>query len=255
MTDTERISKLLEYTGLNGKKFALRIGLSYPDTIYHIVNGRNGISNKLSERIRMAYPEIERAWLLLGEGPMVREAESDQAAKPTPSGKSTGWRSTSGHSDPTEGNPTGWRSTEGQSTERRSAPLFDLDATKGCLGSILAGRKPAIDYVSFPGLPQCDGAVYMRGDSMYPLLRAGDILIYKTLNNFNSLIRGEMYLLSFTLDGDEYTTVKYLNRAEQHPDRLVLSSHNPNHSSIEIAQEDVTAIALVKASIRSHSMI
>lgn len=90
---------------------------------------------------------------------------------------------------------------------------------------------------------------------MYPLLRAGDILIYKTLNNLNSLIKGDMYLLSFTLNGDEYTTVKYLDRSEQNPDRLVLSSHNPNHSSIEIAQEDVTAIALVKASIRSHSMI
>lgn len=243
MTDTERISKLLEYTGLNGKKFALRIGLSYPDTIYHIVKGRNGISNKLSERIRMAYPEIERAWLLLGEGPMVREAESDQAAKPTQSGQ------------PTSGQPTGWYSTSGQPTGEYSTPLFDLDATKGCLGSILAGSKPSIDYVSFPGLPQCDGAVYMRGDSMYPLLRAGDILIYKTLNNLNSLIRGDMYLLSFTLNGDEYTTVKYLDRSEQHPDRLVLSSHNPNHSPIEIAQEDVTAIALVKASIRSHSMI
>lgn len=243
MTDNERISKLLEYTGLNGKKFALRIGLRYPDTIYHIVHGRNGISNKLSERIRMAYPEIERAWLLLGEGPMVREAESGQAAKPTQSGQ------------PTSGKPTGWHSTSGQPTGEYSTPLFDLDTTKGCLGSILAGHKPSIDYVSFPGLPQCDGAVYMRGDSMYPLLRAGDILIYKTLNNLNSLIKGDMYLLSFTLNGDEYTTVKYLDRSEQHPDRLVLSSHNPNHSPIEIAQEDVTAIALVKASIRSHSMI
>ena len=50
-TDAQRIAALLDYTHLNGKNFALRIGLRYPDSIYHIQRGRNGISDKLADRI------------------------------------------------------------------------------------------------------------------------------------------------------------------------------------------------------------
>ena len=82
-TDAQRIAALLDYTHLNGKNFALRIGLRYPDSIYHIQRGRNGISDKLADRIVMAFPEIDKGWLLSGEGDMLR-SERNRAPVITP---------------------------------------------------------------------------------------------------------------------------------------------------------------------------
>ena len=73
LSDAQRIQNLLEYTRLNGKNFAIRIGLSHPDSIYHILRGRNGISDKMAERIIMAFPEVNRSWLLSGEGEMLQD--------------------------------------------------------------------------------------------------------------------------------------------------------------------------------------
>lgn len=37
---------------------------------YNVINERNGISNKMLDMILEAYPEINRVWLLTGEGEM-----------------------------------------------------------------------------------------------------------------------------------------------------------------------------------------
>ena len=40
---------------------------------YNILSERNGISNKMLDEILTAYPEINKIWLLTGEGPMLKE--------------------------------------------------------------------------------------------------------------------------------------------------------------------------------------
>lgn len=39
-----------------------------------IINERNGVSNKMLDAICKAYPEINRTWLLTGEGKMLKSA-------------------------------------------------------------------------------------------------------------------------------------------------------------------------------------
>ncbi len=63
-------------------------------------------------------------------------------------------------------------------------------------------------YISLPDLPACDGAVYVRGDSMYPLLKSGDIVLYKQVHDMQyGIFWGEMYLISANVDGDEFVTI------------------------------------------------
>ena len=69
--------------------------------------------------------------------------------------------------------------------------------------------------IQIPSIPVCDGALYISGDSMYPILKSGDIVGFKEMNSFSNVIYGEMYLVSFDIDGDEYLAVKYVNRSEQ----------------------------------------
>ena len=50
---------------------------------------------------------------------------------------------------------------------------------------------------------------------MYPLLKSGDIVLYKQLNDINDIFWGDMYLLSIDIDGEEYVTVKYIQKSER----------------------------------------
>lgn len=71
MTAIEKIEMLLNHLGSNPNRFAKEIGLTRGDSIYQILEGRNGISGKMSERILNRYPQISRTWLLAGEGEML----------------------------------------------------------------------------------------------------------------------------------------------------------------------------------------
>lgn len=44
-----------------------------------------------------------------------------------------------------------------------------------------------IDYIHIPNLPRCDGAIYVVGDSMYPLLKSGDIVLYKQVSGIENI--------------------------------------------------------------------
>ena len=89
---------------------------------------------------------------------------------------------------------------------------------------------------------------------MYPLLKSGDIVLYKEIaNNLSGILWGEMYLLSFIIDGESYITIKYIQKADD--ERLVrLVSHNPHHSPKDIPADSIRALALVKASICFNTM-
>ncbi|MBW9276671.1 helix-turn-helix domain-containing protein [Bacteroides fragilis] len=70
MSDSERIRRLEEYTGLSLNKLAAVIGIKSPQTFYDIKSGKHGISKDLAERIKAKYLNINISWLLGGEGEM-----------------------------------------------------------------------------------------------------------------------------------------------------------------------------------------
>ena len=136
----------------------------------------------------------------------------------------------------------------------QSVPLYSMEATAGLvpLFEQQSAHTP-LNYIHIPNLPKCDGAVYVAGDSMYPLLKSGDIVLYKQLHDLEDIFWGDMYLLSIDMDGEEYITVKYVQRSER--DGYVrLVSQNPHHADKDIDMKRIRAIALVKASIRMNTM-
>lgn len=141
--------------------------------------------------------------------------------------------------------------------KEQSIPLYDLEATAGVveLFSNKNGVNKPIDYISIPNLPKCDGAIYVTGDSMYPLLKSGDIIMYKELENtIDNIFFGEMYLVSIDLDGDEFVTVKWIHKSDKGDEFIKIVSQNSHHQSKDIHLSDIKAMALIKASIRINSM-
>ena len=89
---------------------------------------------------------------------------------------------------------------------------------------------------------------------MYPLLKSGDIVMYKEINDIaNGIFWGEMYLLSIDMGGEEYITVKYIQKASD-SQYIRLVSENKHHQDKEVSLAQVKALALVKASIRINAM-
>ncbi len=136
----------------------------------------------------------------------------------------------------------------------QDVPLYDFDASAGLVAIFNNHNIQPEDFLRIPNLPPVDGAIYVRGESMSPLLKSGDIVMYKKKElSLDSILWGEIYLLSFTLDGDSYTAVKYIRKADD-PDKIRLASFNPSFAPKDIPLSSVTALALVKASLTFHTM-
>lgn len=136
-------------------------------------------------------------------------------------------------------------------------PLYNIEATAGIVTLFRdTDQTQPIDFIQVPNLPKCDGALYVTGDSMYPLLKSGDIVMYKQVHNIrDGIFWGEMYLISIVQDGDEMVLVKYIQKSEKGDDWIRLVSQNQHHQDKDIKLTKVKALALVKASIRINSML
>lgn len=133
-------------------------------------------------------------------------------------------------------------------------PLYDLAATAGLVAIYNDLRPDPVDHLRIPNLPPVDGAVYVRGDSMSPLLKSGDIIIFKKVELSAGLILwGQIYLLSYTAGGDTYTVVKYVKRSSREG-CIQLVSENAFYDPMDIPASSITALALVKASITFYTM-
>lgn len=136
----------------------------------------------------------------------------------------------------------------------RSVVLYDITAAAN-LRTLLANKHQfVVGRIQIPSIPVCDGALYISGDSMYPILKSGDIVGFKEMNSFSNVIYGEMYLVSFDIDGDEYLAVKYVNRSEQEG-CIKLVSYNPHHEPMDVPFASIQAMAIVKFSIRKNMMM
>ncbi len=136
----------------------------------------------------------------------------------------------------------------------QSVPLYSIEGTAGLVPLFSSEtQSEPLNYIHIPNLPKCDGAIYVVGDSMYPLLKSGDIVLYKQLSDVTDIFWGDMYLISIDVDGEEFVTVKYIQKSEREG-YIKLVSQNAHHADKEIAQSRIRALALVKASVRMNSM-
>lgn len=87
MTDSERINYILVGLQTNKNKLGLSLGDKNGMRLYHVLNGRNGISEDLAKDINKVYPSIDYQWILTGEGapPVIIPASAKNNAAPVTS--------------------------------------------------------------------------------------------------------------------------------------------------------------------------
>lgn len=101
--------------------------------------------------------------------------------------------------------------------------------------------------------PACDGAVRIVGDSMSPVLRSGDLVLYRQLADPSEIFWGEMYLVAVEHSAGEYIAVRYIRKSEN-KGMALLAGENPEFADTEVELSKITALAFVKATIRLNSV-
>ena len=228
---SERVGEYIEKKGISYYAFENSLGASRGSISKAVKEGKSIGSNVL-ENIINRYPDMNPKWLLTGKGDMFTTEEPSEARAIQT-----------------------FRLKTDRSLESQQIPLYDIEAFAGLVPLFQnAKSKDPIDHISIPRLPKCDGAVYVTGDSMYPLLKSGDIVLYKEVRDIeNEIFWGEMYLLSIETGEEEYITVKYIQKSER--DGYVrLVSQNQHHQDKDVELAKIKALALIKASIRINAM-
>ena len=136
--------------------------------------------------------------------------------------------------------------------DERSIPLYDIDAAANLRTILSNAPQYCLGNIHIPDAPRCDGALRVNGDSMSPLLKSGDIIAFCHVTDLQQLIYGEMYLVSYTLDGEDYLVVKYIKRSKQ-AGCIRLVSANPRHAPMDLPVKCITALAIVKLTISRNS--
>lgn len=235
---SERIAQVINFYGVNSNVFAKKLGYERSQSVYDILNGKANPSFLFFEKfVNSEYSEqININWLITGKGNMLKSdlSFSTNIQKQPP---------VLNNLVPID-----------RTIDNQKIPLYNIEASAGLIGKFYDDQHiiPE-DYIMIPNMSRVDGAVYVRGDSMYPLLKSGDIILIKQVHNFDYISYGDVYLLAFSLCDEEYTCVKYVQKAQE-KDHIKLVSHNTNHQDQIIPIKSIQAMAIVKASIRYNTM-
>ena len=225
MNAKERIEAILDYYNINAKAFSERLEMDRAQAIYDILSGKTkSITEKMAIKIISVFSEISKSWLMSGDGEMLNGSIHKFEL----------------HTD------------EERTTQK--VPVYELEATAGF--SALYRDLPclAADYITIPNLPPVDGAIYTRGDSMAPLIESGDIIIFKkVVLCTDNILWGNIYIVSYTIEGDDYTVLKYIRHSSK-DGYIRLESFNSRYDPQDIPIYSIRALALVKASVTFHTI-
>lgn len=231
-----RLQQYIDYKKISFNAFDKSIDASN-GYIGRQIKNQASIGGDVLEKISCTYLDLDIRWLITGKGDMLYKEE-----------KNVRCNNVEILSD--------FTSQYDKKQKIQHVPLYRLDPVAGLAALYMDDRlqKP-VGHIDIPNLPKCDGATYIVGDSMYPLLKSGDIILFKKISNnrISDIIYGEMYMLDIEMDGDTYITVKYVHRSDT-PDHIKLVSQNQHHDPVDIATSRIRSMAIVKASIRFNTL-
>lgn len=221
----DRLKAVIAEKGHTVNSFSKETG--YPQrTLSRQINENTAVGYDVIALIASKYPDISLNWLITGDGTMKQDGGIIKIHKP-PYPESL--------------------------NENLIVPVFDIEAAANLKMTMHKDKENVIGYLSIPDMPTVDGAVAVRGDSMYPIIKSGDIVVYKWISSPEYITYGEMYLVTYLWGDDRHVVVKYVKRSQKEG-YITLISYNSHHEPIDIPMSCIQSIALVKVSIRYNTI-
>ena len=195
-----------------------------PSTTSGWVSGKRGIGRSVIDKLSDKMPNINTAWLLTGEGEMLKSDTSDKSV-----GQKTAFPSDT--------------SDKSASVDFRLVPILHIDSVGGMhsANSIVAEPQYVEGYAPFTDAKEGDICIIQSGDSMVPTCPSGSLLLLRQVTNWREYMGyGNIFVLELT-DGRRIT--KEITRYDANPQEYVWCvSHNPNVPDEELPKKLIASV-------------
>ena len=177
----------------------------------YVTSMRKGFGRQKLENVLKAYPELNREWLLYGEGEMLIT--------------------------PTTNFPTPVLASKG-------TPIYNMDATCGEVSRpIDFAQEQIIGYVDMPNLSKDAAIIRANGESMKAKINDGDWIAVREIYDMEDIYYGMIYLILTS----EYRMLKYIRKYEPDEDNFViLRSENKDYDDIKMRKSKILRLYVVE---------
>ena len=199
-TVKDRLTKFRQYKKLGQGKFEKLSGLSNG----YLTQLRKAPGSEKLQRILCAFPDLNRTWLLTGEGEMLTGDQTIQS------------------------------STE---SDIHLIPLLPVSAQGGSFNDFVVSIKESSCEKIISPIKGADYAMSVSGESMAPEYPSGSQILIKRINEKAFIDWGRVYVLD-TCNG---TVIKRLFPSDT-ADKVLCRSINPEFPPLEVLLSDVYAV-------------
>lgn len=194
--ERQRLRSFIEYINLSNREFEINCSISNG-----YVSKDGNIRNDIRERILAAYPELNRTWLLTGDGEMINTSN------------------------------TSINKVE-LGVNSFLVPCLPLRAEAGSLSGFSASVMPYESSIVASPIPGADFAIDIHGDSMEPEYPSG-CRVYIQKTELDLVKEGYDYVFD-TTDGIILKEVVKINN-----DSITYHSLNPKYADKDLALADI----------------
>ena len=213
----QRLMQFIKHQGMTTRGFEVKCGMSNG----YIRSMRKGLGVEKLDKVLTEFPELNRDWLLFGEGEMLNDSDGDEKETTVITMKPTG-------------NIRYWE---------------DVAATGGSPEFLMNPNEHDVRIIDVPNYGDCTDAVNIYGDSMFPMYQTGDVIILKEW--FESFINYGLAYLIVTKLGNRM--VKILRKSEDES-KIICHSVNKDFDDFEIKKSDILRLFVVKGRISKSDM-
>lgn len=196
----DRTIQFVKYKGIKMREFEQKCDLSSG----YITSMRKGMGPEKLNNVLNAYPELNRDWLLYGEGSMLKDSE---------------------------------KTTLGKNNNLYYTYLLPMSAIGGSLvGFDTKGAMASDCEKIISPIADVDFAITIYGDSMYPTFPSGSRVLIKKIDPEVFVIWGSTYVLD-TVNG---IVIKEVHESSK-KGKIICHSLNPSgkYSDFEVNMKDI----------------
>jgi len=165
-----------------------------------------------------SFPELSLEWLITGKGEMIRDVDSGQRIKEPP---------------------------PPLIQKQKGIPLIPTKAESGVFNCDIQINEYECEFFDVPTFKGADFLITVRGDSMVPNYKPGDIVACKKIEIGTYIQWNRVYVI----DTDQGPIIKRIKPA-QSKDILLIISDNVDFSPFDLPVDKIRHLALVLGSIR-----
>ncbi len=229
----DRVGKFADFKGVSMSAFERSIGAS-KGVLSRAISQKTDIQSKWLEAIVENYPEISPAWLLAGEGSMLRNSCHFPSDK-------TG--TTQGDCRETVA------AQKLTNSDQKTIPLVTTAAAAGFGSPDFAIREQDVEgYYLVPAFKHLhiDFMMHVTGDSMVPRYYSGDIVACTVLRDHNVLQWNKPHIIATRYQGILCKRIMPSSNVGY----IQCVSDNAAYPPFDIPMSEITAMALICGTIR-----